>query len=181
MIDDCGLREELLRDRHRLDHRLDLPLQIVTLVDHVGDVGAAPRLMLEQPNLVENAEHLVRIDRTQRQVVVGIAPVVEMESAEHLFGEQPRHDLLDVLRQVMMAGVDEHAGVGPGGAGEQQRHAPVADVGVVERGLERLVLHEQSLTWRERAMARLQRFDEPLAPLADVRAPRIVRSVREPQ
>ncbi len=60
-------------------------------------------------NLVEDAEDLVGIDRAQRQIVVGIAPVVEVEAAQHLGVQQPRHNLLDVLRAVVMAGIHQHA------------------------------------------------------------------------
>ena len=51
-----------------LDAGVDLALEIVALVDHVGDVGARARFPLEEQDLVENPEHLVRIDRSQRIV-----------------------------------------------------------------------------------------------------------------
>jgi len=137
--------------------------------------------VLEQPNLMEDAKHLVRVDRAEGQVVVRIAAVVEVEAAEHLLREQPRDDLLDVLRQVMMAGVDEHARLRPRRARQQQRHAPVADVGVIEGGLERLVFDEQPLGRRERRVTGLQPLDEPRAPLPDVGGTGIVGPVREPE
>ena len=71
------------------------------------------RLPLEEPDLVEDTEDLIRIDRSDRQVVVGIPPVVEMEPAEHLFAEEPRDHLLDVLRRVVVTGIDEHLRRGP--------------------------------------------------------------------
>ena len=148
MIDQGSLGVQLLRDGDRLDHRLDLALQVVALIDHVGDVGARAGLVLEERDLVEDAEDLIRIDRPERQVIVGIAAIVEVEAAQHPLGEQPGHDLLDVLRQVVMPGVHQHPGLRAGGAGEQQRHAPVGDVGVIERRLERLVFDEHPLIAR---------------------------------
>jgi hypothetical protein len=44
-------------------------------------------------------------------------------------------------RQVM-AGVHQHLGLRPGGLGEEVGHAPVGDVGVIERRLEGLVLDQ---------------------------------------
>src|SRR5476651_2194887 len=102
-VDERRLGGQRLRLRHRLDHRLDLPLQVVALIDDVRDVGAGAGLPLEEPDLVEDAEHLIRIDRPQRQVVVRIAAIVEVKAAEHPLGQQPRDDLLDVLRLVMVA------------------------------------------------------------------------------
>src|SRR5438105_2021837 len=78
MIDERRLREQLLRDGDGLDHRLDLAFEIVALIDHVRDVGPRARLPLEASNLVEDAEHLIRIDRSERQVVVALAPIVEV-------------------------------------------------------------------------------------------------------
>ena len=68
----------------------------------------SPGLPLEEADLVEDAEDLVRVDGAQRQVVVGVAAVVEVEAAQHVLAEQPRHDLLDVLRLVVMAGIHQH-------------------------------------------------------------------------
>ena len=69
----------------------------------------------------------------------------------------------------------------PRGARQQQRHAPVADVGVIEGGLERLVFDEQTLGRRERRVTGLQPLDEPRAPLPDVGGAGIVGPVREPE
>ena len=96
-------------------------------------------------DLVEDAEDLVGIDGAQRQIVVGVAAVVEVEAAEHVEIEQPGHDLLDVLRLVVMAGIHQHLGLRAGGLREQQRHAPVGDIGVIEGRLEGLVLHQHAL------------------------------------
>ena len=80
--------------------------------------------------------------RADRQIVVRIAAVVEVESAEHVLVEQPRDDLLDVLGLIMMAGVDQHLGLRSGRLRQQQGHAPVGDIGMIERRLERLVFDE---------------------------------------
>jgi hypothetical protein len=48
--------------------------------------------------LMEDAEDLVGVNGAQGQVVVGVAAVVEVESAEQAGVQQPRDDLLDILR-----------------------------------------------------------------------------------
>jgi hypothetical protein len=96
-------------------------------------------------NLVEDAEDLVGIDRAQRQIVVGIAPVVEVESAQHPGMQQPRHNLLDILRVVVVAGIHQHARLRPRLPRQVACHAPIGNIGVIERRLKRLVLHQQTL------------------------------------
>ena len=81
MVHQRGLGEQFHRGGDGLDHGFDLALQIVALIDHVGDVGALPGLPFEVRNLVEDAEDLVGIDGAHGQIVVGIAAVVEVESA----------------------------------------------------------------------------------------------------
>ncbi len=97
------------------------------------------------PDLLEDAKNLVRVDRSQGQIVIRVAAVVEVESAQHVQIEQPRHNLLDVLTLVMMARIHQHLGLRPGGLRKQQRHPPVGDIGVIKRRLEGLVLHQQAL------------------------------------
>ena len=94
---------------------------------------------------MENAEHLIRIDGAQRQIVVGVAAIVEMESAQHVLVEQPGHDLFDVLGLVVMPGVHQNDRLRAGIFGKQKRHAPVGNVGVIERGLKWLVFDQQAL------------------------------------
>jgi hypothetical protein len=131
-------------------------------------------------DFVENAEDLVRIDRAQREIIVGIAAVVEVEAAQHVLVEQPCDDLLDVLRRVMVAGVDQHLRTRAGFLGEQQRHAPVGDVGRVERRLKRLVFDEHRLLRAEVPVQRAQRFlKRPLA-AADAALAGVIRSVCKP-
>ena len=108
VIHQRGFREEFLRGGDGLDHLLDFRLQVVTLIHHVGDLGRVAGLPRIEADLVEDAEHLVRIDGAERQVVIGIAAVVEVESAEHAVVQQPRDDLLDVLRLVVVPGIDQH-------------------------------------------------------------------------
>ena len=43
-----------------------------------------PRFALEEVNLVEDAENLIWVDRPQRKVVVGIAAVIKMKTAQHI-------------------------------------------------------------------------------------------------
>jgi hypothetical protein len=57
----------------------------------IGDSGAAIFDGVE--DFVEDSEHGVGIDTSQRQVVVGVFSVVKMEAAEKVFIDQPRDDL----------------------------------------------------------------------------------------
>ena len=58
--------------------------QIVALVNHIGDIEIQA-IGGSRVNLMENAEDLIWINRAQRQIVVGITPVVKMKSAQHVF------------------------------------------------------------------------------------------------
>ena len=148
VIHQSGLGEQLLRHGHGLNHGFDLAFEVVTLVDHVGDVGCAAGFPFEEADLVEDAEYLIWIDRSQGQIVVGVAAIVEMKPSQHVSDEQPGHDLLDILRRIVMSGIDQHFGLRAGCASKEQRHAPVGNVGVIERGLKRLVFHQQALLRR---------------------------------
>src|SRR5579872_543565 len=110
-VNEDRFREKLLSHSDRLNHGFDLAFQIMTLIHHVRDIRTAASLPLEELNFVEDAKDLIRIDGTQRQIIVGITPIVEMEAAEHVFGEEPCNDLLDVLRGVVMSGIDQNFGL----------------------------------------------------------------------
>ncbi len=58
---------------------------------------------------MEDAEDLVGVNGAEGEIVVGIASIVEVEAAQHAGVQQPRYNLLDVLRGVVMTGVDQHA------------------------------------------------------------------------
>ena len=78
-----------------------------------------------------------------------------MESAEHIFREQPGHDLLDVLCSVVVSGVDQHFRLRTGGTREEQRHAPIGDIGMIKGRLERLVFDKHPLIRGELPRERL--------------------------
>ena len=130
---------------------------------------------------MEDAEDLVGIDGAEGQVVVGIAAVVEVEAAQHAGVQQPRHDLLDVLRMVVMAGIDQHASLRAGVAREVRGHAPVGDVGVIEGRLEGLVFDEQALVGREVVVSGAQRLFKPADALADALRAGIIGAVGQPK
>ncbi len=134
-----SLRVQLLRCANRLDHRFDLPLQIVALVHHECDIGRRISFRLERKNFVEDAEHLIRIDGTKSEIVVRVSPIVEMKPSNHLVMEKPGDDLLDVLRLIVMPGVHEHERLRTGGFGQKKGHAPIGDVGVIKRWFEGLI------------------------------------------
>ena len=86
---------------YREQHRFDLALHVVGLVDHVGDAprarcGAWISAAFRGQDLVEDHEQLKRIDRADDQVVVRVAAVVKVEAAQPAFIEQAGHDVLDV-------------------------------------------------------------------------------------
>src|SRR5712692_3384183 len=78
-IDEERLRVRLLEVEDGLDHRLELRLDVVRLVDREAD-AALERTDFDK--LEEDAEELERIDRADDQVVVAVLAVVEMEAAE---------------------------------------------------------------------------------------------------
>src|SRR4029077_18833682 len=162
-------------------HGFDLALEVMALVDHVRDVGLLAALPLEEKNLVENAEDLIGVNRSEGQIIVGVAAIVKVETAEHAFREKPGDNLLDVLGRIVMTSVDQNFRLRTGKAREMECHAPIGDVRVIEGGLEGLVFDKQALTRRELVMRGTQRLFEPLLTLADVRGARVVGSVGEPQ
>ena len=81
-------------------------------------------------NLVEDAENLVGIDGAQSQIVVGVPAIVEMESADHLVMQQPGHDLLDVLRLIVMAGIHQNVGLRTGSRAPAGRAMPQSAMSV---------------------------------------------------
>src|SRR5215469_365082 len=113
----------------------------MALVDHVGDIRFASAFPLVVKNLVKNSEYLVRINRAKREVVIGIAAVVEVKSSQHVLREQPRDNLLNVLRLIMMSRIHEHFGLRSSLLRKVHGHPPVGDVGMVKRRLKWLVLH----------------------------------------
>ena len=102
---DCALVDEQrlgvggLDVHHRLEHRVDLPLDVVRLVDHEGDRRCGRcgrRVVLRERDLAHDPEELERVDRSDDQVVVGVLAAVEVEAAEQALGQQERDDLLDI-------------------------------------------------------------------------------------
>src|SRR5215469_4502107 len=79
-----------------------------------------------------------------------------------------------------MASIDENTGLRTGGFGEQQRHAPVGDVGVVEGGFERLVFEQQALARLERRVNLAQGFLEKSDARANALRAGVVGAVGKP-
>ena len=98
-----GVRHLTVHDA--LDHRFDLRLDVVALVDHVGDVR---RAIARLHDLHEDIEELERVLASDDEVVVGVLAGVEVEAAELPLAQQERHDVRDVGALGMVAGVDEH-------------------------------------------------------------------------
>ena len=90
MIDQCGLGEEFLRHDDRLDRRLDLRLSGCGTGRSCRRFRRACRSPGEEVDFVEDAEDLVGVDGAESEIVVGIAAVVEVEAAEHVFDRAAR-------------------------------------------------------------------------------------------
>ncbi len=131
--------------------------------------------------LAEHEEQLERVDRADDEVVVGVLAVVEVEAAEAILGGQDRDDLLDVHALGVMAHVDEHARSLAEALADEQRRAPVREVGGVEGRLEELVLDEVLLLGGQRGIDPHERVDHALAPLDQIVLARVVGAVGEPQ
>ena len=151
------------------------------LVDHVVDRKHLIRFAFELDDLEQDSEDAVGIDRSDREIVVRVMTVVEVKATQHPLVQQERHDVFDVLAEKVMPGVDQNLRPRPRRTGERGGHAPVRDVGVVEGGLERLVLHEHPHRRRHRVVHLPQRRFEPAFSPSEVPLPRVVRSVREPE
>ena len=139
-VDEQRLGVGLLQVADAEHHRLDLGLDVVSLVD-----GQARQRALARDELGEDQEELERVDRPDDEVVVGVLAVVEVKAAETILVVEQRDDLLDVGPLRVVAEVDEDAGALAEFLADQQRAAPVGQVGGVEGGLEELVLDEQLL------------------------------------
>jgi len=102
----------------------------MALIDRIYDISFSASLPLEMKDLMEDAQHLVGVDRAQRQIVIRVAAVVKMEAAQHIFGQEPGNDLFDILGSIMMPGIDQHPGLWSGSARQMERHLPrrVTDV-----------------------------------------------------
>ena len=80
-------------------------MRLVYHVRDAPDVGVA--LSPRTSDLVENAEELKGVLRTDDQVIVGIPAVVEMETNDHFMMEEPGHDLLDILGLIVVTRIHQ--------------------------------------------------------------------------
>src|SRR6202007_3297444 len=56
VIDESGFYKKFLSGADRLDHGLNLPLEVMALIDHVGDVGRDSVLPFIEMNFVKYTE-----------------------------------------------------------------------------------------------------------------------------
>ena len=117
-VDEQGLGVALLHAHRRLDDRFDGRLVVGALVEHVGAaVRARPhrgiRVLLGRDQLGEDEEQLIGVDRADGEIVVGVLAAVEVEAAQPALIEQDGDDMLDVGALGMVAGIDQHLGLGP--------------------------------------------------------------------
>src|SRR3954452_3795577 len=177
LVDQQRLRVSRLDVHRRLHHRVDLPLDVVRLVDHERDAPscAGARYLAHDP------EQLEGVDRADDQVVVRVLAVVEVEAAEQALGEQQSDDLLDVRPLRMVPGVDEHLRLLAQAAAGERGRSPVRQIRAVEAGLEELVLDEQPHARAQGGVDLLEPGEEPLMARAQVVLAGVVRSAREPE
>src|SRR5215470_14160739 len=80
-----------------------------------------------------------------------------------------------------MSRVDQDFSLRTRGPGKMQRHAPIANVRVIERGLERFVFDQQSLLGPQIIVHVPEVLFEPPFSLPDIRSTWVIGSVGEPQ
>src|SRR5579872_6831494 len=169
--------KNLLRRDDCLYRCFHLALQIVALVDH--ERSAVHSLRVAE-NFMEDAEDLVGIDRAERQVIIGVTAVVEVEAAQLLLPQQPRNNLLDVLTRVVMPRIHQDNCLLAHMPAHGQRHAPVRQIRVVEGRFERLILQQHALVLAQTCMHGAQDLLHPVDPAADALRPGVVRSIGQP-
>ena len=126
---------------NRQDHRFDFLLDDVGLVKHIRNRRRSLAIVaIDQ--LMENQEQLEWVRRTDNEVVICVATIIEVESAEAAFIEKRRHDVLDVCVVSMMPGVHEDLGVWPEVLTDQEAGSPIREVGCVKCRLEELVFDQ---------------------------------------
>src|SRR2546423_673512 len=81
----------------------------------------------------------------------------------------------------MMSRVDQNLNVRSCRACHQKGHAPIREIRVIKRRLERLVFQKDPLIRTQHGMARSQIFLKQPFPATDVRSTRIVGAVCKPQ
>ncbi len=80
-----------------------------------------------------------------------------------------------------MAGIHEYLGLRTGGLRQHQRHAPIGDIGVIEGGLEGLILDQHALSAGQGGVGLLQAFGEPAAAMAHVLRAGVIGAVGKPE
>ena len=129
---------------------------------------------------MHDAEELERVGGPDDQVVVGVEARVEVEGAQAPGAQQLDHDELDIGARRVVAGVEADHRPLAQGAHVRQRRPPVGHVGVVEGGLEELVLQEQALVLAQGAVDAPQRVGEAVLTGRDRVLARVVRAIAEP-
>ena len=184
-----GVHEQRLRvgglDVHdRLNHRVDLSLDVVRLVDHEGH-GCGPlcgrRIGAGCRELAHDPEELEGVDGADHEVVVGVLAVVEVEPAEDPLREKERDDLLDIRSLGVVAGVHENLRLRTEAPADERGRSPVGQIGAVEGRLEKLVLDEQPHPGREGGVELLERVGQPRVARAEIVLARVVGAVGEPE
>ena len=67
-------------------------------ITEAGDIRLFAGLPFVETDFVEDAKYLIRIDGPERQVIIRVAAIIEVKTAQGALGEEPSDNLLDVLR-----------------------------------------------------------------------------------
>src|SRR4051794_30357977 len=126
-VERVAIDEQRLRDREldlvgRLGEVLERVLQVVGRVDHVADLRHPA--VADVDELEAHQEELVRVDRTDREVVVAVLRVVEVEAAQAPRHRQATDHLLHVGAREVVPQVDQAFRAGTRAFGQEERGAP---------------------------------------------------------
>jgi len=178
------LRVGRLDVHHRLDHRFDLRLDVVGLIDHVSHRPGRlrrPRVLLRCDQLIEDQEEFEGIDGPDDQVVVGVFPIVEMEAPQPALIQQEGHDVLDVGPLGMVTGVHQDLGLGPEVGCDDIGHPPVCQIGVIEGRLEELIFDQHPHPRRHPAVDLRESLQHAMFAHPEVVLTGVVGAVGEPE
>ena len=147
-VDEERLRGRLLNVHGGQDFSRDLLFEVVALVEHEVHAGGG-REGAEGDDLVHDAEELEGVGSPHDQVVVSVEARVEVKGSEAASAQQLDDDEFDVGAGRVVAGIEADDGPLTQRGHMREGCAPVRNVGVVERGLEELVLQEEALMWSQ--------------------------------
>lgn len=81
-----------------MQHRLDLGLDVMRLIDHVRDpIRICIAFRRSADDFVKNTEEVKWVDRPDDEIVIGVLAIVEVETAQAILVQELGHDLREQL------------------------------------------------------------------------------------